>query len=105
LTYTPSRTPAPPTATVTITPTPTETPTPTPTFTPTPVLAFIGNTGGVGTVLRQAPEGAIAGFLPDGAPVRVLYRRETVGRTEWIEVKDALDRTGWVPAQFLEIKP
>ncbi|HLB46810.1 MAG TPA: DUF389 domain-containing protein [Anaerolineales bacterium] len=108
---TPTATPIPPTATSsptltpTFTSTPTDTSTPTPTFTPTPVLASIADTGGAGIGLRDAPGGKIVGFLPEGAPVQILYRRETVNRVVWIEVRDVLDRTGWIPARFLVIRP
>lgn len=110
----PSATPtnsATPTATFTITPsptstlTPTDTPTPTATFTPTPVLAFVADTGGVGTVLRDAPAGAITGFLPEGAPVHILYRREIVNGVDWIEVRDAVGRVGWLLVRHLVIRP
>lgn len=108
---TPTVTPIPPTATSspTLTPTTTSTPTstatPTPTFTPTPILASIADTGGAGIGLRDTPGGRIVGFIPEGAPVQILYRRETVGRVVWIEVRDVLDRTGWIPARFLVIRP
>jgi uncharacterized hydrophobic protein (TIGR00271 family) len=117
-TRTSTRTPAPtltPTLTETATPTetmtasptftPTETPTPTPTATPTPRLANIANTGGVGVALRDQPGGTILGFLPEGALVQILYRRETMANVEWIEVRDALSRVAWVPARFLAVKP
>ena len=102
---TPTSTPIPATATPTITATPTETATPTQTFTPTPVLAYIANTGGTGLYLRDAAAGKIIGSLPEGAPVLILYQRETLNRSEWIEVQDSLGRTGWVLAQFLVIRP
>lgn len=110
-TATPTPTVIPPTATSTPTLTPTststatETATPTATFTPTPVHAVIANTGGVGVVLRDAPNGKIVGALPESAPVQILYRRETVNNVEWIEVRDVLDRTGWIMARFLVIPP
>jgi hypothetical protein len=97
------------TATVTVTPTSTSTVTTTPTVTQTststPVLAAVGGTGGVGVALRETPAGAIIGFLPEGAPVQILYRREVVGRFDWLEVRDLLGRTGWVLANFLVIRP
>ena len=102
---TPTSTPIPATATPTITTTPTETATPTQTFTPTPVLAYIANTGGTGLYLRDAAAGKIIGSLPEGAPVLILYQRETVNHSEWIEVQDSLGRTGWVLAQFVVIRP
>jgi hypothetical protein len=106
-TTTPTHTPTrlPPTLTPTVTATPTETPTPSPTSTPTPVLASIANTGGVGVALRDAPGGRIIGTLPEGASVRILYRRESAQNIAWLEVRDALDRVGWVPARVLVIRP
>lgn len=101
----PSATPTPtptPTATPTETPTPTATPTETPT--PTPVSAFVANTAGYGLRLRDAPEGAIIDTLPEGAPVQILYHRETVEGIEWVEVQDTLGRTGWVSAEYLTIR-
>ena len=102
-TATPS--PKPPTHTPTITPTPTDTATPTLTSTPTPVLAYIANSGGKGILLRESPAGEVSGSLPEGAPVQILYRTQTVNNARWIEVRDVLDRTGWVQAQFLVIRP
>jgi uncharacterized hydrophobic protein (TIGR00271 family) len=93
------------TFTPTQTSTPTQTPTATPTLTPTPVIAYITNTGGLGIYLWDAPAGKIVGALPDGAPVQILYRRETLNGTEWIEIRDALGRTGWIPNRYLIIKP
>jgi hypothetical protein len=85
--------------------TPTETPTATPTFTLTPVLAYIANTGGLGIYLRQTPEGMIISALPEGSAVQILYQRKTVNGLDWIEVRDIFGRTGWIPADFLVIKP
>jgi uncharacterized hydrophobic protein (TIGR00271 family) len=108
---TPTRTPAPPTPTFTITPTvtPTFSATPTftstPTFTPTPVLAYIANTGGLGIYLREAPAGKIISALPEGAAVQILYQRELVNNLEWIQVRDIFERIGWIPLQFVVIKP
>lgn len=109
-TITPTSTPtSTSTATVTVTPTSTSTVTTTPTVTvtptSTPVMATIGGTGGVGVALRETPAGKIVGYLPEGAPVQILYRREVVGRYDWLEVRDLLGRTGWVLANFLVIKP
>ncbi len=119
-TQTPSATPTPtpsatatntPTATMTQTPTPTETltptqtatpsPTPTETPTPTPIPAVIANTGGLGAFLRDAPGGKVIAALPEGTPVEILYRREIANNIEWVEVRDAQGRIGWVAAQFL----
>jgi uncharacterized hydrophobic protein (TIGR00271 family) len=102
---TPTHTPVPHTPTSTNTPTATQTPTTTPTLTPTPVLAYIANTGGAGIYLRDAPAGKIIGTLPAGAPVQILYQRETLNNREWIQVRDLLGRTGWVLSQFVAIRP
>jgi len=59
----------------------------------------------MGVILRDAPNGNRIGILPEGAPVQILYRRATVNRSEWIEVRDVLNRVGWVAAQFLIITP
>ena len=109
-TNTPTSTPtatSTPAATNTLTPTltPTDTPTPTPTFTPTPVLAYVATAGGSGIYLRESPGGKIIIWLPEGTPVLILYRRETVNDREWIEVRNILNQTGWVPADYLIIRP
>lgn len=103
----PTRTPIPSvTMTATVSATPTETQTPTPTFTPTPVLAYIANTGGIGVFLREEPGGKIIpGALPESAPVWLLYERQTLNGIEWIQVKDALNRIGWVRVAFLVVRP
>jgi uncharacterized hydrophobic protein (TIGR00271 family) len=106
LTRTPLATTTPaPTSTPTETATPTQTATPTLTYTPTPVLAYIANTSGMGAYLRDAPAGKIIGTLPEGAPVQILYLRETVNGREWIEIQDVLGRIGWVQVIYLIIKP
>jgi uncharacterized hydrophobic protein (TIGR00271 family) len=99
-TLTPSGTP---TATVSRTPVPTSTPTAT--FTPTPVLAYIANTGGRGVFLFDAPVGKIMGSLPEGSPVYILYQRKTVQGQEWLEIFVAEDLAGWVPAEYVIIRP
>jgi SH3-like domain-containing protein len=55
--------------------------------------------------LRQTPAGKILGYLPEGSPVQILYRREMVDQNEWIEVRDLLGRDGWVLTLFLAIRP
>jgi len=96
-----------PTPTSTPTPTATHTPTPTPTFTPTPISARIANTGGVGVLMRDAPgrQGKIVAALSEGTRVQILYRRETIGGDEWVEVRDLLGRTGWMMLRFLTTLP
>ncbi len=93
----------PPTATATITATPTETATPTPTI--TPILAAIIGTDGKGIYMRDEPNGRITFILPEGALVQLTGNRATTHITLWIEVKDLLGRTGWLPSQSLNIQP
>ena len=69
------------------------------------MIAYIANTGGSGTYLRGTPAGKIIGVLPEGAPVQILYRRETINTLEWIEIRDLLGRTGWVQSRYLIIRP
>ena len=102
-TATPSHTPSP-TLAPTATSTPTGTPTPTLTASPTPMLAFIANTGGMGAFLRDGPSGKVIGALPEGAPVQILYQREIVRNVEWVQIRDALGRTGWIVVRFLVVK-
>jgi Bacterial SH3 domain len=104
----PTSSPTPPptkTPTQTSTPEPTLTPTATVTFTPTPVIAYIANTGGLGIYLRDTPAGKIIGVVPEGAPVQILYRRETVNTEVWIEIRDLLGRVGWIQSRYLIIRP
>lgn len=105
---TPTLTPTPnPTSTPTASPTRTPSPTftPSPTSTPMPVPAVVANSGGIGVAMRHQPNGDIIGTLPEDAPVLILYQRQTVNGVEWIEIRDVLNREGWVPARYLFIKP
>lgn len=113
-TYTPTPGPSPtatmtptptssPTPTATITTTPTETATPTSTI--TPILAAIIGTDGKGIYMRDEPNGKITFILPEGALVQLTGNRSTTHITLWIEVKDLLGRTGWLPSQSLNIQP
>lgn len=107
---TPSATPtASPTPTETATPTetliPSATPTPTATLTPTPVLASIAAADGQGVYLRQSPAGQVVLWLPQGTPVLLLYQRQSLDGRLWIEVRNVLNQTGWVPADSLAIRP
>ena len=97
-TPTPTPSPAP---TDTPTPTPTSTHTPAPTLTPTPMVAVVSGTGGRGLLLRWTPGGAIARTLREGERVEILYRRETTGGVEWVEVRDGQGRIGWVAAEYV----
>ncbi len=99
-TVTPSITPTP-----TKTSTPTLTPTATPTLTPTPVIAYIANTGGLGIYLQESPAGKINGALPEGSAIQILYSSEFVSSTKWIQIRYLFGRTGWIPAEFVVIKP
>ena len=83
---------------------PTHTATLTPTATSTPVLAYIFTPGGYGVYLRESPGGAMLTWLPDGAPVQILYQRETVNDREWIEIRTILNQAGWVPIEYLIIR-
>jgi uncharacterized hydrophobic protein (TIGR00271 family) len=111
-TLTPTPTPGPsvtPTMTVTPTFTPTAVPTATRTFTPsptaTPMKAIIYFTGGKGVALRDMPNGKVIVYLSDGAALEVLEGRETVNGLLWVQVRDSRGRVGWVPAQFIAIRP
>lgn len=104
LTRTPTATINPtdtPTATPTLTPTPTHTATPTPTFTPTPLSAVVANTLGQGVKLRWTPAGPIAGALPEGALVQILYERDVVDGIEWVKILDPAGRAAWVASEYL----
>jgi uncharacterized protein YgiM (DUF1202 family) len=61
----------------------------------------VSGTGGRGLFLRRTPGGIIAATLREGARVEILYRRETTGGVDWVEVRDAQGRTGWVAAEYL----
>jgi uncharacterized hydrophobic protein (TIGR00271 family) len=99
-THTPS-----PTSSPTRTLTPTSTATPTPTYTPTPVLAYISTPGGSGVYLRETPGGKIITWLPDNTPVSILYEKQVIDNREWIEVRNVLNQLGWVPSEYLVIRP
>jgi hypothetical protein len=111
-TPTPTITPTP-TATGTSTPTstPTRTPLPsatasptatdTPTATPTPPPAVIFGTGGLGALLRDAPNGQPLGGLIEGSPVLVLGGPEIVGGQAWWNIRTADGLEGWVLGTFL----
>jgi SH3-like domain-containing protein len=67
--------------------------------------AIIYFTNGKGVALRETPSGAVITYLADGAPVKILEGREWVHGLQWIQVRDAKERTGWVLAQFVAIRP
>jgi uncharacterized hydrophobic protein (TIGR00271 family) len=93
------------TASPSITPTPTDTSTPTPTATATPIVASISNTYGNGVYVRVEPAGRLSHGLPEGAPVILLGTPIEVDGVEWIQVKDLVERTGWVQARYVRIAP
>jgi hypothetical protein len=115
----------PPTPTPTLTPTPTQppptpgpSPTPTspptappteapPTPTPPPRTATVTGAGSLGLRLRDAPNGNLIDYLPDGTVV-VLLPVDSV-RTddgiEWVNVVDPQGREGWMALQYLAINP
>jgi uncharacterized hydrophobic protein (TIGR00271 family) len=99
-TSTSTRTPTP-----TFTPTPTNTPTSTLTFTPTPVLAYIANTGGKGVYVYDEAGGKAIKALPENMPIFILYRRSSVNGLTWLEIRTADGEVGWVPANYVNIKP
>jgi uncharacterized hydrophobic protein (TIGR00271 family) len=106
LTSTPTSTPSSTsTATATITSTPTLTLTATPNPTATPVLAYIANTGGRGVYLFDAPTGAVIGSLPESSPIYLLYQRKIINGLEWLEIISNDNRVGWVPAEYVIIRP
>jgi uncharacterized hydrophobic protein (TIGR00271 family) len=102
---TPTPTNTPVTPTITNTSTPTATYTPSPTFTPTPELAYIANTGGRGVFIFDAPAGKIIGVLTEGSAIHILYQRTVIEGREWLEILQANDKSGWVPAEYVIIRP
>ena len=113
-TATPTATPTPtlppptigPSPTPTLPPTATFTPEP-PTATPEPRTATVTNAGSIGLRLRDAPNGNLIDYLPDGTLVTLLD--EPTVRTddgiEWQKVVDAQGREGWVATQYLAANP
>ncbi|MBN2556814.1 MAG: hypothetical protein JXA97_12810 [Anaerolineales bacterium] len=117
-TPTPTFTPKP-TATGTITPTPTVTPTPTitptatatrtPTASPTPIPppGVVYGTGGIGAIVRDAPDstGAPVGYLAEGTPLELLSGPTQFGDAAWWFVRfsnDAGDLVeGWLRSDLL----
>ena len=91
------------TFTSTITPTPTETATPTPTA--TSIVARVIGTGGNGIYMRDEPGGKITYILPQGAYVTLTGERTEIKTIVWVKIIDLIDRSGWLPAQYLNIQP
>lgn len=100
-----------PTSTPTFTATPTETPTPTststptatPTNTPTPSNGQIVYSVFPGPYMRQFPNGPIIAALAVGERLTVLYGTDISGGVVWVEVRDSVGRTGWIPQIYLSI--
>lgn len=97
------------TLTQTCTPTPSSSPTATgtstTTFTPTPVSGFVANTNRKGIYLRSSPGGKIVGALSEGAPVLILDYDQDANGMRWIKIRDMLNRSGWIQAMYLVIRP
>ena len=109
-TLTPTPTPPPPTPGPSPTPTlpPTATPTEAPpTPTPQPRTATVTGAGSLGLRLRDAPNGNLIDYLPDGAVVELLDVApvRTDDGIEWVNVVDLQGRQGWVATQYLAINP
>ncbi len=60
---------------------------------------------GQGTYLRESPGGAPITWLPEGTPIIILYQRQVFNQRVWIEIRDVLDQTGWVPLDCLILRP
>ncbi len=72
-------------------------PEPTPRPSPTGERIVIGNTGGVGAVLRTEPvTGRAVSALREGLVLDVLERRSITGSGEWVHVRTAEGVEGWV---------
>jgi hypothetical protein len=70
---------------------------PTPRPTPTGERVVIGNTGGIGAVLRADPvSGQPVGSLRDQQVLDVLERRNVPGSGDWVHVRTSDGREGWV---------
>ena len=68
-----------------------------PRATPTGERVMIGNTGGVGAVLRADPvTGAPVAALRDQQVLEVLERRNVAGSGDWVRVRTADGKEGWV---------
>lgn len=70
---------------------------PTPRPTPTGERIVIGNTGGLGAVLRADPvTGRPLGALRDAQVLDVLERRNVPGSGDWVRVRTADGTEGWI---------
>lgn len=77
----------------------TSTPVPTQRPAPTGERIVIGNTGGIGAVLRADPvSGTPVGSLRDQQELDVLERRSVPGSGDWVHVRTQDGREGWITA-------
>jgi hypothetical protein len=90
-----------PTRTATATATASPTASSTPTMTPTPPPAVIFGTGGLGALLRDAPNGEALGGLIEGSTVLVLGGPQLVGGQAWWNIRTSDGLEGWVLGTFL----
>jgi hypothetical protein len=65
----------------------------------------VDNTGGRGIKLRWTPGGPLAGVLPEGTQVTILYDRAEVDGFEWVRVSAEDGKVGWVAAEYLTVIP
>jgi hypothetical protein len=64
---------------------------------PTGEHIVIGNTGGIGAVLRSDPvTGRPLASLPEGLTLEVLERRSIAGSGDWVRVRTPDGAEGWV---------
>jgi len=95
------------TPTGTITPTPTSTATPTSSPTPIPPPGVVFGTGGIGAIVRDAPDpsGAPVGYLGEGAALELLNGPNQFGDATWWYVRfldDAGDVVeGWLRSDLV----
>ena len=69
----------------------------TPRPSPTGERIVIGNTGGIGAVLRSDPvTGQPVASLREGLTLEVLERRSVPGSGDWVHVRTAEGAEGWV---------
>lgn len=81
-------------------PAPSETPRPS-TPTPAPSLGVIVGTGGLGVVMRDAPNGVRVGGLFDGAEVEIIGGPIEIESSIWMQIRTREGNEGWVLTGFL----